>query len=57
MSLNVDTFLKRKHLISEVIPTKYFTCLNNVPRTHRLWTYFYFLKHDMLKKGTSFKTI
>ena len=51
MSLNVDTFLKRKHLIPEVIPTKYFTCLNNVPRTHRLWTYFYFLKHDMLKKG------
>jgi len=51
LSLNVDTFLKRKHLVPEVTPIKHFTCLNNVPRTHRLWSYFYFLKHDMLEKG------
>ena len=51
LSLNVDTFLQRKHLVSKITPTKHFTCLNNVPRTHRLWSYFYFLKHDMLSKG------
>ena len=51
MSLNVDTFLKRKHLVPKTTPTKHFTCLNHVPRTHRLWSYFYFLKYGILEKG------